>query len=120
MFLRNRAVNPDGIAPKDLFPTDICSGSGGANCGFNYTGFPVPLLVISVFTKKNYVSLTVADYTAILAFIEKRFGVPPLAKRDAAQMDMTEFFDFENVPWFTPPSPSTQATNGVCNYQQLQ
>jgi len=76
--------------------------------------------VISPFTKKNYVSHTVADYTAMLTLIEKRFGIPPLTKRDAAQMDMTEFFDFQNVPWFTPPSPPQQATNGVCDYQKLQ
>jgi len=114
------AVNPDGITPKDLFPTDICSVPGGANCDFNYTGFRVPLIVISPFTKKNYVSHTVADYTAMLTLIEKRFGIPPLTKRDAAQMDMTEFFDFQNVPWFTPPSPPQQATNGVCDYQKLQ
>jgi phospholipase C len=114
------AVNPDGIAPKDLFPTDICSVSGGATCDFNYTGFRVPLIVISPFTKKNYVSHTVSDYTAMLTFIEKRFGIPPLTKRDTSQMDMTEFFDFVNVPWFTPPSPPPQTTNGVCNDQQLQ
>jgi phospholipase C len=114
------AVNPDGIAPKDLFPTDICGVPGGANCDFNTTGYRVPLIVISPFTKKNYVSHTVADYTAILAFIEKRFGVPALTKRDAAQMDMTEFFDFANVPWAAAPSPPAQLTSGACNYQTLK
>jgi phospholipase C len=113
------AVNPDGIAPVDLLSTDICSGTGGANCDFNYTGFRVPLIVISPFTKKNYVSHTVADYTAILSFIEKRFGIPPLTKRDAAQMDMTEFFDFQNVPWWIAPIPPEQATGGVCDYKNL-
>jgi phospholipase C len=91
----------------------------GANCNFNYTGFRVPLIVISPFTKKNYVSHTVADYTAILRFIEKRFGVAPLTKRDAAQMDMTEFFDFLNVPWATPPPPPAQAMGGVCDPHNL-
>jgi phospholipase C len=114
------AVNPDGIAPKDLFPTDICGVPGGANCDFNTTGYRVPLIVISPFTKKNYVSHTVADYTAILAFIEKRFGVPALTKRDAAQMDMTEFFDFAIVPWAAAPSPPAQLTSGACNYQTLK
>ena len=76
--------------------------------------------MISPFTKKNYVSHTAADYTAILKLIEARFGLSPLTKRDAAQMDMTEFFDFQNVPWATPPTPPTQATNGACNYQQLR
>jgi phospholipase C len=111
--------NPDGIAPIDLLPADICTTSGGANCDFNYTGYRLPLIVISPFTKKNYVSHTVADYTAMLKFIETRFNVPALTKRDAAQMDMTEFFDFQNVPWATPPTPPAQATSGVCNSQQL-
>ena len=114
------AVNPDGIAPKDLLPNDICTVPGGANCDFNYTGFRVPLIVVSPFTRKNYVSHTVADYTAMLRFIEKRFGIPPLTKRDAAQMDMTEFFDFKNVPWEAAPSPPAQAINGTCDYHKLK
>jgi phospholipase C len=44
------------------------------------------------------------DYTAILKLIETRFKLPSLSARDAAQPDMTEFFDFTNVPWATPPS----------------
>jgi phospholipase C len=114
------AVNPDGIAPVDLNPGDICTSGGGSNCDFNVTGFRVPLIVISPFSKKNYVSHTVADYTAILKLIETRFNVPALTKRDAAQMDMTEFFDFPDEPWATPPSPPAQLTNGTCNYQDLQ
>jgi phospholipase C len=114
------AVNPDGIAPKDLQPLDICTTPGGSNCNFDMTGFRVPVLVISPFTKKNYVSHTVADYTAILKLIESRFNVPALTQRDAAQPDMSEFFDFQNVPWATPPTPPTQATSGVCNAQVLQ
>jgi phospholipase C len=113
------AVNPDGIAPIDLLPGDICTTPGGANCDFNYTGFRVPMIVVSPFTRKNYVSHTVADYTAILALIEKRFSISPLTLRDAAQMDMTEFFDFGNIPWATPPTPPTQTTGGVCSFQNL-
>ena len=80
----------------------------------------MPLIVVSPFTKKNYVSHTVADYTAILKLIEARFQIPSLTQRDAAQMDMTEFFDFQGIPWATPPSPPAQATSGVCNAQTLQ
>jgi len=114
------AVSPDGIAPIDLLPGDVCTVGGGVNCDFTVTGFRLPLLVISPFTKKNYVSHTPTDYTAMLKFIETRFNVPALTKRDAAQMDMTEFFDFQNVPWATPPTPPAQATGGACNAQQLQ
>ena len=119
--------SPDGIAPIDLQgPTatssaDVCYGNTTpAVCDFEYTGYRLPLLVVSPFTKKNYVSHTVADYTAILKLIETRFNLQPLTQRDAAQMDMTEFFDFTNVPWKTPPSnvPS-QPTSGSCNATTL-
>ena len=76
----------------------------------------MPLIVISPFTKKHYVSHTTADYTAILKFIETRFKLPNLTARDAYQMDMQEFFDFANPPWLTPPAgiPS-QPTNLPCD-----
>jgi phospholipase C len=118
--------SPDGIPPQDLKQPvngsggDVCSGgpSTGVTCDFTYTGYRVPLIVISPFTKKNYVSHTVADYTAILKFVETRFGLSPLTNRDAAQMDMSEFFDFTNVPWKTPPAGSAlpvQPTNAACD-----
>ena len=114
-------VSPDGIKPSDLStnPPDICTISTGPTCDFVYTGYRVPLIVVSPFTKKNYVSHTVADYTAILKLIETRFGVPALTKRDAAQMDMTEFFDFVNVPWATPPAPPAQNSTDPCYLDHL-
>lgn len=109
------AVSPDGILPMDLNPGDVCTVTQGPNCDFNHTGFRVPLIVISPFTKKNYVSHTVADSTAMLKFIETRFNLPSLTKRDAAQMDMTEFFDFAHPAWKTPPTPPPQNTGGLCD-----
>ncbi len=106
-------VSPDGIPPTDIRPFDICAG-GGPNCNFTLTGFRVPLLVISPFTKRNYVSHTPADYTAILRLLEHRFSLPSLTARDASQMDMTEFFNFDNPPWMTPPNPPAQNMNLVC------
>ncbi len=113
------AVSPDGIKPVDLQPGDVCTQSTGPTCDFTYTGYRVPLLVVSPFTKQHYVSHTVADYTAILKFIETRFNLPSLTKRDAAQMDMTEFFDFNNPPWMTPPTPPVQNTSGACYLDHL-
>ena len=113
------AVIPDGIRPKDLFAGDICTQTTGPTCNFRFTGYRVPLLVISPFTKKNYVSHTSADFTAILKLIEARFGLLALTKRDAAQMDMTEFFDFSNPPWLTPPSPPLQSTSDPCYVNKL-
>jgi phospholipase C len=112
--------SPDGIKPVDLQPGDVCdNGYTGPTCDFVYSGYRVPLVVISPFAKKNYVSHTPADYTAILKFIETRFNLPPLTKRDAAQIDMTEFFDFNNPPWLTPPNPPAQNTSGPCYLDHL-
>jgi phospholipase C len=114
------AVSPDGIKPSDLQPGDVCTVGTGPTCDFVYTGYRLPLIVISPFAKKNYVSHTVADYTAWLKLVETRFGLPSLTQRDAAQMDMTEFFDFQNVPWKTPPPPQkAPPTNGPCYMNQL-
>jgi len=112
-------VSPDGIKPKDLLYGDICTTSTGPTCDFVYTGDRVPLIVVSPFTKKNYVSHTAADGTAILKLIETRFGLTSLTARDAKQMDMTEFFDFTNPPWLTPPNPPAQSTNGPCYLNSL-
>lgn len=118
-------MSPDGVTPIDLLPgpppngPDICASGSGPTCDFSYTGYRVPLIVISPFAKKNYVSHTVADYTAWLKLVETRFNLPNLTARDAAQMDMTEFFDFQGVPWKTPPTPPAQPTTGPCYMDQL-
>ncbi len=112
-------VSPDGIPPQDLQPNDICTQGTGPTCDFVYTGYRVPLIVVSPFSKKNYVSHTVADYTAWLKFVETRFSLSPLTRRDAAQMDMTEFFDFTTIPWATPPTTPAQPTGGPCYMNSL-
>jgi phospholipase C len=112
--------SPDDIPPTDLPPGYVCTkGETTPSCTFRMTSFRVPLIVISPFAKKHYVSHTVADYTAILKLIETRFGLPSLTKRDAAQMDMTEFFDFANPAWMTPPTPPAQNMGGACYLDHL-
>jgi phospholipase C len=113
------AVVPDQYAyPVDLEAMDACDGANQSSgvCSFGMTGYRIPMVVISPFAKKNYVSHTVYDTTAILALIEKRFAVAALTNRDKSQADMsTDFFDFTNVPWASPPTPPTQNTNGTCS-----
>ena len=116
MCLRKRQFSPDGIKPLDLIPDDSIV-QPPAN--FNQTGFRLPLMVISPFSKRHYVSHTVADYTAILKLIETRFGLPSLTQRDAAQMDMSEFFDFSGVPSSNVPVPPAQPVAGLCNPANL-
>jgi phospholipase C len=114
-----KAVSPDAIKPVDLLPGDICTGATGPNCDFVYTGYRLPLIVVSPYAKRHFVNHNIADYTAILKLIETRFNLPALTKRDAAQINMTQFFNFNFPPWMTPPTPPTQNTTGKCYLNQL-
>jgi phospholipase C len=104
-------VNPDGIKPV-LDPTDIPGD-------FTLSGFRVPLIVISPFSKKNFVSHQPMDSTAALKMIETRFKLPSLTARDASMPDMwIEFFDFSTAtgPWATPPTPPPQPDTLPCTF----
>ena len=114
-----KAISPDGIKPTDLMSGDICTGATGPDCDFIYTGYRLPLIVISPYSKKHFVDHHIADLTAILRLIETRFNLPALTKRDAAQTSMTEFFNFNYPPWTKPPSPPAQSTTGKCYLNQL-
>lgn len=101
------AAVPDAIAPM-LQPTDTPDT-------YSRTGFRVPMIVVSPFARKGYVSHTVMDTTAVLKFVEERFNLPTLTARDAAQPPMNEFFDWTGVPNKTAPSNvPTQPTSGTC------
>jgi phospholipase C len=101
--------SPDGIKPTDYLAGDLCSTTpDDPACDFTRTGFRLPVLVISPFTKAHYVSHTPMDTTAILKFIETRFGLSNLTKRDAAQPPLDEFFDYAGMPNATPPPPPEQ------------
>ncbi|MFB3815265.1 MAG: phospholipase C [Terriglobales bacterium] len=106
-----RVPNPDGRRPQDLRPDDPPGD-------FTITGFRVPNFIVSPFAKKNFVSHTPMDFTAILGFIQARWNLRTLTERDAAMPDMTEFFDFTNPPWMAPPTPPAQNMNGVCDFSR--
>lgn len=100
------AIPPDDIAPIYLTPHDV-------QAGFDRYGFRVPFVMVSPWAKKNYVSHQVADHTSILKFVETRFKLPSLTRRDAAAHDLLDMFDFTQMTWKTPPSLPTQPV-GPC------
>jgi phospholipase C len=67
---------------------------------FGY-GPRVPLLIISPYAKPNYVTNQNGDFTSILRFIEERFHLQHLTKRDHYASDMSDAFDFNQKP--NPP-----------------
>jgi hypothetical protein len=46
----------------------------------------------------------VNDHTSILHFIETRFNLGTLTRRDAAANPMLEFFNFKTAAFATPPA----------------
>ena len=58
----------------------------------------VPLVIISPFAKKGFVSHTTYEFSSFLKFVEERYGLPPLADRDKAANDMLDSFDFTQTP----------------------
>ena len=115
--------NPPGTATTHC---DVPSGWPGANPtdapavnGFAaQLGFRLPNFIVSPFTRKHYVSNIPMDHTAVLKFVEDRFigDSKYLTPRDAAQPNLLDFFDFNNIPWATPPTPPAPVTPGSLGY----
>ncbi len=65
------------------------------NVGF---GPRVPLLVISPWSRPGYICRATMEFSSILTFIEKRFELDPLTRRDKFANDMLDCFDFSQSP----------------------
>jgi phospholipase C len=93
-----RACPPDDIAP--ILDASTLPG------GFDRYGFRVPLIAISPYSRPHHVSHAVYDHTSILRFIETRFALSPMGRRDAAADPMLDLFDFDHpAPSWVPPAP---------------
>jgi phospholipase C len=92
---------PAAVAPDDIAPV---LGPGDVQAGFDMYGVRVPAVVVSPFSRPHSVSHVFNDHTSILRFIETRFSLPALTRRDAAANPMLEFFDFSHPAFATPPS----------------
>jgi phospholipase C len=98
-------------------PPNACVPDGtkpiGATGAFDRTGFRVPLLVASPFSKPHHLSHVVTDHTSILRFLELRFGLPALSARDANADVLLDFFDFTQTPFATPPTMPDATPNAA-------
>ena len=89
------ACVPDAIPPM-LQPGD----EPGA---FDRYGIRVPVVVVSPYARRRFVSHEAHDHTSILRFIATRFDLPALTARDANADPMLEFFDFGHPRFRKPP-----------------
>ncbi len=103
-----------GANPTGPYPAECAN--------FDQLGIRVPLIAVSPFSKRHYVSHTVGDHTSLLAFIEKRFmstgngtedndsdsdrddheakagSHQHLTKRDQFANPLEDLFDFDEAP----------------------
>jgi phospholipase C len=89
-----RAIKPDSIPPM--------TKPGDALGGFDRYGFRVPLIVVSPWAKRGYVSNVTQDLTLLTAFIERKWNLPAMTFRDANAQPMTDYFDFSRAAFEKP------------------
>ena len=89
------AIKPDDIPPL-LHPGDV-------DAGFDRYGFRVPLIVVSPWARRNYVSNVVQDHTSITRFIETKWNLGAMTFRDANAANMTDYFNFHRAHFRQPP-----------------
>lgn len=80
-------------------------------------GFRVPLIVVSPYAKRGYVSHVQHDFGSIIHFIESTYGLGTLGYADARADDLADCFDFTQTPGvFVPiaagPPPLNQEPVG--------
>jgi phospholipase C len=90
--------------------SDVAAGSDGRS------GFRVPLLVVSPFARRSYVSHTSFDHTSVLKMIKWRWDLEPLSTRDAGANSLATVLNFSgsnlHAPTFQVP---TGPYTGVCS-----
>jgi phospholipase C len=109
-------VSPPAAVPPDNIPPMVSPGDPFN--AFNRYGVRVPATVISPYSNPHHVSHVVYDHTSILKFIETRFGVLPLTRRDAAADPMLDMFDFNHASLLhpiVPDAPVDPAGIAACN-----
>jgi phospholipase C len=58
-------------------------------------GFRVPLIVVSPYARRGYVSHTQHEFGSLLHFTEVLFGLPSLGTRDRLSDNLLDCFDFQ-------------------------
>ena len=105
------AIPPDDIAPA-VAPVP------GVPAAWDHYGLRVPAYVISPYARRDYVSHVVHDHTSVLRFIETKFNLGALTRRDANADNLLDCFDFRRPAFLEPPvlaAPGLPATGSACS-----
>lgn len=100
----DHAVPPPACKPDDMAPQLLPGDVKGA---FDGMGVRVPLLVMSPWSKPNYVSHLPTENTSVARLLQARFGLGAMTARDANAWPLLDFFDFTQKTYATPPALPT-------------
>jgi phospholipase C len=81
---------------------------------FTQLGVRVPLVAVSPWARRHFVSHSVHQHTSILRFIELVFNLPALTARDANSDALLDLFDFSGCVNTTPVGEPPAAGAGRC------
>ncbi len=109
----------DHAPPPEACPPGDYPAEGGGGDGFDRLGIRVPFVIVSPYSRAGYVSDRVTDHASILRLLEARYLLPAMTGRDANAWPLLDMFDFEGVPFMTPPTdlaaaPVNEARNEAC------
>jgi phospholipase C len=118
----DHVIPPAAAADDSLVP--------GSTFDFHLRGFRVPCIVMSPFAPARVATAGPFDHTSVLKLVEWRWGLEPLAARDAAAKNLAEVLDLTtrrtdspDIPvltgqpraaWAAPPpaAPATPSATG--------
>ncbi len=104
---------PPAIPPDDIPPTLTSADQPG---GYDRYGFRVPTVVVSPYSKPNFVSHTVYDHTSVLKTIERKWNLPAMTYRDANANDLLDCLDLGRRGFAEPPTLAAPGnTTGISN-----
>ncbi len=110
-------VAPPAAIPPDDIPPDVAPAPNAPASWTEY-GLRVPAYVISPFAKPNKISHVTRDHTSVLRFIETKFNLGALTRRDANAADLLDCLDFRHPPAFLDPptlaAPGLPAGGSLC------
>lgn len=86
----------DHVAPKQLYSNGL--------------GMRVPMIVVSPYARRGYVSHVDHEFGSILHFTEEAFGLPSLGTADARSDDLSDCFDYSQQPGNFHPFAHTAYT----------
>jgi phospholipase C len=93
-----KALAPDGFAP-------VVNPGEKQYDGFARYGFRVPSMLIGPYVKRDHVSHLVYDHTSVLAFLEHKWNLPAMTKRDANANNLLDFLDLDALRASRPTFP---------------